>query len=315
MTLRKSILVLSLLLATPMLAQENDEVGIWSEIGLEKAITKSWDVGLDLEYRAQNKARFSTGLSTSYKLNKYLKLGLSYNFLYSEKLDKYKVKDKGEVGDDEWAKGYNFTPGYWYPRHRFSLEATGSIKLWKWLKISLRERYQLTHSKARTVEKYKFREKHTTEYYFGEMLVDEDGFPVFDEDWNLIFVDADGNPVPEEGIKTERVDTESRWESTPSTAQNDQVLRSRLKFELDKKRCPFSPFVSVEFHNTISDQRSTLPLQKIRTAAGTTYKFRKHNEVSLSYLITFDKEEASKSNDTHNFGRLHTICLGYKYSF
>ena len=56
-------------------------------------------------------------------------------------------------------------------------------------------------------------------------------------------------------------------------------------------------------------------MKKIRAAVGSSYKFRKHNEVSLSYLITFDKEEASKSNDTHNFGRLHTICLGYKYSF
>ena len=315
MTLRNKILVLSLLLAMPLLAQENDEVGIWSEIGIEKAITKNWDVGLDLEYRAQNKARFSTGLGTSYKLNKYLKLGVNYNFLYSEKLDKYKNKDKGEVGDDEWTKGYNFTPGYWYPRHRFSFEAIGSIKLWKCLKISLRERYQITHAKARTVEKYKFREKHITEYDFGEMLVDEDGFPVFDDDWNPIFVDADGNPVPEEGIKTERVDDESRWESTHSAAQNEQILRSRLKFEYDKKRCPFSPFVSVEFHNIIDDQRSTLPLQKIRTAAGITYKFRKHNEVSLSYLITFDKEDANKSDNTRKFDRLHTIGLGYKYSF
>jgi hypothetical protein len=315
MTLRNKILVLSLLLATPLLAQENDELGVWSEIGIEKAINKNWDVGLELEYRAQNKARFSAGLSTSYKINKYLKFGINYNFLYSEKLDKYKVKDKGEVGSDDWTKGYNFTPGYWYPRHRFSIEATGSIKLWKWLKISLRERYQLTHSKARTVEKYKFREIHQKEYDFGELLVDEDGFPILDDDWNPIFVDKDGNPMPEEGIVTEQVYDGSKWVTDYISSSNEQVLRSRLKFEYDKKRCPYSPFVSVEFHNIIDDQRSTLPLQKIRTAVGSTYKFRKHNELSLSYMITFDKEDSNSSNSTSHFDRLHTICLGYKYSF
>ena len=60
MKIRQTILVLSLLFAIPLLAQENDELGIWSEIGIEKSITKNWDVGLDMEYRAQNKARFST---------------------------------------------------------------------------------------------------------------------------------------------------------------------------------------------------------------------------------------------------------------
>ncbi|MBO4550905.1 MAG: DUF2490 domain-containing protein, partial [Bacteroidaceae bacterium] len=97
MTLRRNILALLLLAPCAslfVLAQDgNDEVGVWSEIGIEKAITKNWDAGLDLEYRAQNKARFSVGLGTSYKVSKYLKLGINYNFLYSEK-NKYKVKEE-----------------------------------------------------------------------------------------------------------------------------------------------------------------------------------------------------------------------------
>lgn len=332
MSLRQSILTL-LLLATgsllPVSSQEcSDEVGTWDEIGIEKALTKNWDVGLDLEYRAQDKARFSAGLSTSYKLNKYLKLGIGYNFLYSLKPEKYKEKTEGEIGSDEWSIGYNYTPKYWYPRHRFSVEATGSIKLWKWLKISLRERYQLTYSKARTVEKFKYRENHLTHYdYTSSLKYDEDGFPVFalDEDGNLMF-DENGNLmfVYDTEVSTEE---ETTTTNVPETkyypASTDQVLRSRLKLEYDKKRCPFSPFISAEFHNSVSRGDHML-LQKIRTAAGLTYKFRKHNEISLAYILTFNMYDIEE-NETEGAGitrevvrlhdRMHAINIGYKYSF
>ena len=110
MKIRILVPLLSLAFAISAMAQENDEVGIWSELGIEKSITKKWDVGVDLEYRAQNRARFSAGVSTSYKVAKPLKIGVGYNFLYSERPDKYKVKDEGIEGSDEWTKGYNFTP-------------------------------------------------------------------------------------------------------------------------------------------------------------------------------------------------------------
>ena len=294
MTLRRYILACLLLAPCSLLivsAQEsNDEVGIWSEIGIEKAITKNWDVGLDMEYRAQNKARFSVGLGTSYKVNKYLKLGINYSFLYSEK-NKYKNKDEGEVGSDDWTKGYNLIDD-WYPRHRFSAEATGSIKLWKWLKVSLRERYQLTHRRAWSTEKFMHRENHLNQYDF-------------DEDWN---------PIIEE-ITTITDKTETKYYPT----LNDQVLRSRLKLEMDKKRCPFSPFVSTEFHNSVSVGDHML-LQKIRTAAGCSYKFRKHNEVTLAYIVTFDmydieEDETMQETTVRLHDRMHAINLGYKYSF
>ena len=293
MTLRRYILAVLLLAPCtwlPLSAQEgNDEVGVWSELGIEKAITKNWDVGFDLDYRAQNKARFSVGLGTSYKVNKYLKFGLSYSFLYSEK-NKYKVKDEVIAGSDDWTTGYNLIDE-WYPRHRFNAEATGSVKLWSWLKVSLRERYQLTHRRAWSATKLMHREDHIKQ-------VD------FDEDWNEIswyetFV-SDNTELKEYPTFT------------------DQVLRSRLKLEYDKKRCPFSPYVSAEFHNSVSKGDHML-LQKIRTAAGCSYKFRKRNEVSLSYLITFDmydiEEDELVRQTVRLHDRLHAINLGYKYSF
>ena len=275
----------------PVSAQEsNDEVGIWSEIGIEKAITKNWDVGLDMEYRAQNKARLSVGLGTSYKVNKYLKFGLNYSFLYSEK-NKYKVKEEGEIGSDAWTRGYNLIDE-WYPRHRFSAEAIGSIKLWNWLKVSLRERYQLTHRRAWSAEKLEHRENHLKHYDF-------------DDDWNE--------------ITWEEMNVIDRTEIKEYPALTDQVLRSRLKLEFDKKRNPFSPFVSAEFHNSVSRGDHML-LQKIRTAAGCAYKFRKHNEVSLSYIITFDmydieEDENMQLTTVRLHDRMHAISLGYKYSF
>lgn len=311
--MHKHILALSLLFATTLMAQENDEVGIWSEIGIEKAITKKWDVGLDLEYRAQNKARFSAGLGTSYKVCKYLKFGINYSFLYSEKPEKYKDKSEGEVGTD-WTTGYNRTLEYWYPRHRFSVEAIGSIKLWNWLKVSLRERYQLTHSRARSVEKFKYREIHTMQYDFGKLLEDDDGFPILDGEGNPIFVDDDGNPMPAEGIITENIVATSRTEVSETPAYTDQVLRSRIKFEFDKKRNPFSPFISAEFHNSVAVGDHML-LQKVRTAVGCSYKFRKHNEVSLAYMTTFDVHDIEDNVVVRLHDRKHTINIGYKYSF
>ena len=65
MTLRQLTLASLLLCAAPLLAEGEDEFGTWQEIGIEKAITRTWDVGLDLEYRAQHKARFSAGLNTN----------------------------------------------------------------------------------------------------------------------------------------------------------------------------------------------------------------------------------------------------------
>ena len=105
-------------------------------------------------------------------------------------------------------------------------------------------------------------------------------------------------------------------ETTEKPSFTDQVLRSRIKFEFDKKRNPFSPFVSVEFHNSVTVGDHML-LQKIRTAIGSSYKFRNRNEISLSYIITFDlndiDDETNEVIRLHD--RMHAINLGYKYSF
>ena len=336
MTLRQSILALLLLTPCSLLlvsAQENDEVGIWSELGIEKAVTKKWDVGLGLEYRAQNKARFSAGVSTSYKPWKWLKLGIAYNFLYSQRTDKYKKKnnllekiaeaglleehlqdpDNLEYYPEKWKVGYNLTPEYWFPRHRFSVEATGSIKPWKWLKISLRERYQITYCKARTVSQYKYRDVYRLDK--NEYWIWPEGNP--DDPWDPInWADPTLVHTYDVEVNSKENEPEKYWEGESKPAYTDQVLRSRLKLEYDKKRCPFSPFISAEFHNSVRSGDRML-LQKIRTSVGCGYKFRKHNEISLAYTLTFDINEVDdETNEVVRLhDRMHAINIGYKYSF
>ena len=288
MTLRQLTLASLLLCAAPMLAEGDDEFGTWQGIGIEKAITKAWDVGLDLEYRAQHKPRFSAGFSTSYKPIKYLKLGIGYNFLYGGRPDKLNDKSEGTVGSTEWTEGYNFFPAYWYPRHRFSAEATGTVKLWRWLRISLRERYQFTRTPGYDYDRYRYRK-------LTEEKTD------FDEDWNEI-------------TYYEETVTRDEWDTKSVLANTDQVLRSRVKLEYDKKRFPFSPYVSAEAHNSVSVGDHML-LQKVRAAIGCGYKFRKRNEVSLSYLVTFYMYDIEDGEVVRDHDRRHTLSIGYKYSF
>ncbi len=311
MTLRKTILA-TLFLApcslplAPLMAQEgSDDVGVWAEIGVEKAINKKWDVGVDLEYRAQDKARFSAGLSTSYKVCKYLKLGIGYNYLHSYRPEKRNEKNNIEENPDNYHIGYNLYPEYWFPRHRFSVEATGSIKVWNWLKISVRERYQLTHRRERNIDRYKYRQEYTTkvDLVYPEGNPDDPFDPANWADPEVVYTYnvPEGEPT---GV----------WDTKNIPAYTDQVLRSRIKLEFDKKRNPFSPFISAEAHNSVRKGDHML-LQKVRAAAGLSYKFRKRNEVSLSYVITFDIYDTDEEVVERVHDRRHAINIGYKYSF
>lgn len=308
MTLRRHITLLALLCTVPILANEDDEVGSWQEIGIEKAINKKWDIGLDLEYRAQHKARFSAGLGTSYKPWKFLKLGIGYNFLYTCRPDKRTDKNDYTGYPEEYTVGYNFFPEVWFPRHRFSAEATGSVKLWGWLKLSLRERYQITHGRGYTVDKYKYRKEHRT-IYDTEICFDDNGDLILDEQ---------GNPTFERIVTGEEdVVTQNGWDTDEPKyvpAHTDQVLRSRIKLEYDKKRCPFSPFISAEAHNSVSVGEHML-LQKVRTAVGCGYKFRKQHEVSLAYIATFYMYDIEDGEVIREHDRRHIVSVGYKYSF
>lgn len=161
------------------------------------------------------------------------------------------------------------TPSHWKHRNRLCLEASSGYKFWKWLRVSARVRYQFTHRAGKHVDRY---ECEGMDAVTGEYTYDMD--------------------YPE----TKYFDCESR-----------QVLRSRIKLEVDKKHLKWSPFVSAEFHNNLA-LGEHMNFDKLRTNVGTGYKINKHNSVSLAYVMTLNRMEQPNE-------RMHALSLGYSFDF
>ena len=270
----KKFLLIAVFLVPAMLhAQWTDEYGTWVSLGAKKNLGTKWSLGLEAEYRAQESSRWAIGIDAGYKLNKIIKFGAGYTLLYNRKPEKLKGDP---LEDDEYTK----TPAYCYPRHRFIVEATADKRFWKWLRISLRERYQLTYRPAYDYDR--------TEY---NKVID------FDKDWNPI----------------------ERWEESPivksKASKTTQLLRSRLKLEVDKKYWKFSPFVSAEACNSVA-VGDHMSLDKVRTVVGTSYKLNKQHEFTLGYVLTFvfnDEDEQSDKIQYNN--RIHAVSVGYNFKF
>lgn len=238
---------------------ESDDLGVWVELGASKSLPRNWSVGFDAELRTMDDCqavdRVSLSPSVSFRAHKYLKLSAGYALMFD-----YNQENAGK----KW-----LTPSYWSHRNRMYVDASSSVKLWKWLRISGRLRYQFTHRAGQHVERFECVGLDGTN---GEYVYDMD----------------------EMDIKYK--DCESR-----------QVLRSRVKLQLDKKHVDWSPFVSVEFHNNV-EAGAHMNFDKLRTSVGTEYKINKHNDVSLSYILTLNRMH-------HPYERMHAISVGYSYDF
>ena len=84
---------------------------------------------------------------------------------------------------DNW-NGRDFRPSYWRITHRAYADITGSVKFWKVLRISVRERYQFSHNSCKEIDETEWR--YTKESYYdpekGPYYVYElkDGYPLVD---------------------------------------------------------------------------------------------------------------------------------------
>ena len=145
--------IVFLLLATMLLAaqpakSQSDDFGMWYEVGVEKKLSKKWNVALEGELRTRNDSkttdRWTVGLSTEYKIVKGLKASVGYVFLSDNNAEKLTFKSDGYT-PKKW------TPGYWSTRHRFTAGLTGSVD-WKRFTFSLRERWQYTYRPEYTVD-------------------------------------------------------------------------------------------------------------------------------------------------------------------
>lgn len=109
------VAALLLMGSMPTMAQ-SDDFGLWSEVNLEKKLSKKWSLDAGLEYRNRDNMktadRWSFGANANYKLTDWLKLSAGYSLLNDHY---YKLNDSGKKYAD-----------YWGLRHRFNVSATAS---------------------------------------------------------------------------------------------------------------------------------------------------------------------------------------------
>lgn len=116
---------------------QTDDTGLWMGASVEKKLSKKWSIEAEGEYRLmddmQTTDRFSIGLSTSYKIMRWLKADAGYDYLHS--------REPGEYT----GSGNYYKSAYWCPRHRVHASLAATAKLTKNLRLSLRERWVYTY--------------------------------------------------------------------------------------------------------------------------------------------------------------------------
>lgn len=157
-TVRIGLSILSLIIAqslTSSIKAQPEDFGMWYELGVEKKLSKKWNVGAEAEFRTRNDSRtadrWSVGINAEYKILKGLKASAGYTYLNDNVTEEFELKKDG-LRPNKW------TPSYWSTRHRFNLSLTGSID-WNRFSFSLRERWQYTYRPEATEKKYDFDEE------------------------------------------------------------------------------------------------------------------------------------------------------------
>ncbi|MDE6243828.1 MAG: DUF2490 domain-containing protein [Muribaculaceae bacterium] len=86
--------------------------------------------------------------------------------------------------------------------------------------------------------------------------------------------------------------------------KSKHVLRSRLECEYDIKKSRFTPSVSVELYDNLSDKFN---VERIRYTVGCAYKINKHNSVDLFYRYI----QVPSTGNPEDRG--HIIGIGYNF--
>lgn len=281
--MKKYFILLLIIAFAPIVvnaADDDDRFGTWTEIGISKSLPHDFSVGVNAEIRAEEEPRLGIGASLEYKPIKYLKFGVGYSFISRYKDEKRREHYRNDIEDEDHWDGYNLRDSYWSPRHRVSLDVTGTVKLWKWLRISLRERYRITRYSPVEVNDSKFR--------YSKLYNGQGEFQGYELDEHRIEVDT-------------RED------------KNRNVLRSRLKLEVDKKGWKLSPFVSCELYNNLN-LGNKMTIEKVRNSVGLEYKVNKKHRVTLAYILNCDIHD-DEGDLERIYGRIHALNIGYDFKF
>ncbi|MBQ8969620.1 MAG: DUF2490 domain-containing protein [Bacteroidaceae bacterium] len=254
---RFGVVCLVLLVAHQVWADDNTG-GVWTEVGVSKALPYNLSAEASAEYRTIDwfdwSSRWNVGAGLTYKLGKNFRFGLGYTFIQKHNQEEWKNHYGSNSG--KW-NGYNVDAPNWANRHRLSFDVVGTKKFRKVLRISLRERYQYTYQAPRDVDRMKLRD------------------PSYDGEGNLTSLDD----------TTYTVDRKS--------AKNRHLLRSRLKLSIDKKGWKWEPYISVEAHNNLGDK---MHLDKVRTAVGVDYSIKKSHKVGLGYIFNHENDDDGDQN-------------------
>ena len=240
-------------------AQSDDEFGIWATVEASKKINKKFKIVADAEFRTydfvSNVERVAIGVKLEYKILKWLKSNVGYQFHYKHNPEETSIKD--EVLDEEGNvfNEYNIDNDYWVIRNRVYATISGEYKVGRF-EFGLRERLQYTHTGSATTDETKYR------YDLG----DDPLFTTEDNSW----------------VTT----TEPEFKD----AKHNLTLRSRVNVKYDIPNCKVNPFASVELYTRLDEWKG---YDKLRYRIGASYKINKDNSISLYYLFEDVNGEAN----------------------
>ena len=247
----KKILLLALMAGiTCNSALADDDFGVWTSLAVEKKLNKKFDLEAGLDFRShqnlESVARWSGSLGVGYKPWKFLKVGVSYSYIYDRSTQESKINYNNSGREN----GYNVDHGFWRSKHRGVFEMTGKHKVGRFT-LSLRERYMFTHYVSTDCNRTRFRDE-VQGGYTGETYL-----------WN-------GREFMEKELTTDH-----------KGSKNRHYLRSRLKVEYDIRNCPLTPFASYELSNNLAE---AMDLDKSRLVVGVDWKINKKHALSVGYL-------------------------------
>ena len=259
---------------------ECDDFGIWTSLNASKKLTDRLKIGFEGELRSiegvSQMDRRSIGVDFSYDILSWLKADIGYIYIQSHNSEEKKIKDfVGLDNDNNEIYSYNIDRSYWEQRDRLVASLSASWKIGR-VKFSLRERvqYQYTHS----------------------ALVYEDQYRPFQKDSDDPNSEYITNDDPNDPYKPTKSEAELK------DAKQNTTLRTRLTAKWDIKKCPVTPFASVELFTRLDKWKFH---DKLRYRIGAEYKIDKDNEISLYYLY--------QDNHASSSPAIHAIGVGYSF--
>ena len=252
-----------------------DEFGIWATVEASKKINKKFKVVGDVEFRTydfvNNIERAAIGVKLEYKILKWLKSNVGYQFHYKHNPEETSIKDAREglndMGEMDFLYDKNVDHDYWVFRNRFYATISGEYKIGRF-EFGLRERLQYTRTNSAWTDETKHR------WY---TQIDDEGY-----DLPSIY----------------EVTTDPEFKET----KYNLTLRSRVNVKYDIPNCKVNPFASIELYTRLDEWKG---YDKLRYRLGASYKINKDNSISLYYLF----EDVNGEANGHAIGFEYSIDL------